>query len=55
MQNFFEFFLKKTLFQNHFPIFCNNIIQLRHFLKTGDDAGILVGSAPVRIGERRLF
>ena len=35
MQNFFEFFLKKTLFQNHFPIFCNNIIQLRHSLKTG--------------------
>lgn len=35
MQNFFEFFLKKTLLQNHFPIFCNNIIQLCHFLKTG--------------------
>ena len=42
----FRYFSPKVLFFCLFPPFYNKWWRLRHFLKTGDDAGILVGSAP---------
>lgn len=46
----FRYFSPKVLFFCLFPPFYNKGWRLRHFLKTGDDAGILVGTAPARIG-----
>ena len=43
--NLSDVFSPKVLFFCLFPPFYNKGWRLRHFLKTGDDAGILVGSA----------